>query len=203
MSSLEKLKQALEEEAAAEIETIRVDTEQKVATIKARAEAEAEEVEADILASARKETDEVARRAEAEANLTRRRIMLRAKGELVNEVMRKASDMLVRLPEDRYRAFLVRLLMEAAPTAGSCEVVFNERDRTSIGKSVLAEVGESLRKKGYRVSLTIASQPGTMSGGFRLVGSDSEVDSTFERLLHMASESYEPEIARILFEESR
>lgn len=201
MSSLQKLKQALEEEASGDIASIMAEADKRIAAIKAGAQAEAQRVRAEILASAERDRAELKRKAEAEANLIRRRVMLTSKASLVDGVMHKARGLLADLPSDRYRSMLVTLMVAAAPAEESVQVVFNESDRTRFGKGLLAEAESRLRSQGRHVSLQMSAEPGTMSGGFRLIGTRSEVDSTFERLLHMAGELLEPEIARILFTE--
>lgn len=203
MSSLDKLKQALEEEAAADIRTIEASAEQKVAGIKAAAEAKAEKIKADILSEVQREIDEVKRKAQAEATLLRRRVMLTAKAALVDDVGAQASVMLRNLPADQYRAILAELLVAAAPTDGSIQVVLNEQDRAQFGEDFLAEVENRLRAEGRAVRLELAPQVGAMTGGLRVVGSDFEVDSTFERLLRTVGEACEPEIARVLFSANR
>ena len=101
MSSLTRLKQTLQEEAAAEIKAIQTSTEERVAAIKDAARREADEIKAEILADVAREIADLNRRAEAEAALVQRRIMMKAKNELVDEVMRQAAVMLEELPEDR------------------------------------------------------------------------------------------------------
>lgn len=203
MSSLEKLKQALEEEAAGDIAAILAEADKRISAIEAGAQAEAQRARVEILANAEKDRAELKRKAEAEANLIRRRVMLTSKASLVDAVMHTARDLLADLPSDRYRSMLVALIVTAAQAEESVQVVLNENDRARFGKGLLAEAESRLREQGRHTSLQMSAEPGTMSGGFRLVGSQSEVDSTFERLLHMAGESLEPEIARILFTDAR
>ena len=203
MSSLTRLKQTLQEEAAAEIKAIQTSTEERVAAIKDAARREADEIKAEILADVAREIADLNRRAEAEAALVQRRIMMKAKNELVDEVMRQAAVMLEELPEDRYREYLSRLLFTAVPHEGESQVVFNERDRSRFGSGLLQEVQKALAAKGINVQLRMASETGTMAGGVKLIGADFEVDATIERMLARTGELLEPEIAAILFENER
>lgn len=203
MSSLTRLKETLQEEAAAEIASIQADTKDKVAAIEDTARDKARKAETEIFASIDREIEELDRRTEAEATLMRRRIIMIAKAELADEAMRKAGDMLEKLPEGRYRAFMAKLLQEAVPAEGEVEVVLNARDRSRFGEDLLPELEAALRAQGYRSRLHMASDVGAMSGGFRLRGPDFEVDASLERLLADVSEQLEPEIAQVLFEEHR
>jgi vacuolar-type H+-ATPase subunit E/Vma4 len=203
MFSLKRLRETLQEEATAEIAVIRTDTEGKVAAIEAAARNKAEEVKAEILAGVDQEIEELHRRTEAEARLMRRRISVSAKAELADEAMRRAGVMLEELPEERYRDFLVKLLQEAVPHQGEAHVVLNERDRSRFGDDLLRKVETALTAKGYHIRLRMAPDAGFMSGGFRLIGADFEVDASLECLLANAGELLEPEIARVLFENDR
>ncbi|MGI6082513.1 MAG: V-type ATP synthase subunit E [Limnochordia bacterium] len=203
MSSLTRLKQTLQEEAAAEIKAIRASADERVAAIQDAARKRADEIKAEILADVAREIEELNRRAEAEATLVQRRIMMKAKTELVDEVMRQAAAMLVELPEERYREYLVRLLLAAVPHEGEAQVVLNERDRSRFGDDLLKMVQEALADKEISVQLSMAPQAGTMTGGFKLVGADFEVDASIERILAGTGELLEPEIAAILFGNER
>lgn len=199
MSSLERLKETLREEAAVEIAAIQAENEKKLAAIQAAAQAKAEAAAAEILASVDEDIEEGNRKAEAEAALVRRRIVLAAKAALIDEVMKKASTMLTELPEERYRSFLVKQLEEAVPRQGEVQVVLNEKDRSSFGEALLREVEAAVKAKGYECRLHLATEVGAMSGGFRLIGPDYVIDSSFERVLATVGELYEPDMARILF----
>lgn len=198
MSNLENLKKALADEAAAQAAAVKAEAERRAEALRAEAAERAEGLRAEALAAARRESERLRRQAEAEERLLRRQKLLAAKAELVGRVMETALQRLVELPEEEYRALLLRLFVESAPE-GRVAVALNRRDRERLGQAFLRRAEAELSAHGRRVELSLAPEPAGFKGGFQLKAEGFEVDCAMESLLQREADALEPEVARVLF----
>ncbi len=198
MSNLERLTEVLRGEAAEQAAKIEAEAERRVGEIRAEAEAKAERLRSEARATAQREVERRQRQAEAEARLLRRQTLLAAKAELVRRVMAEALQRLADLPEAQYRALLLRLIAGSAP-AGRVTVALNRRDRERLGEAFVRQAAGELAGRGVRAELVLLPEPAGFAGGVRLAGPDFEVDCSLERLLELAADEVEPEVAKALF----
>lgn len=198
MSNLERLKETLAAEAAAQVAGIQAEAERRARTARAEAEAKAAQIRAEAVAAAEREIALRQRQAEAEERLFTRQAILTAKAGLVEEVLAEARQRLAGLPEPEYRELLTRLIADSVPE-GKVTVVLNRRDHDRLGQAFLGLVAGELAARGHRVELVLAPEPGALDGGAKLVGPDFEVDLSLGRLLERVADSLEPEVAKALF----
>ncbi|MGI5894127.1 MAG: V-type ATP synthase subunit E [Candidatus Merdivicinus sp.] len=203
---LDKIRKNAEEEAAA----LRKQGEEKAeaAAAKIRADAEAE---ADfLLQSAMKTVDEMERREMLMAGLETRKNTLAARRAVMDEAFADAFRQLMNLPEGRWRALILRLVMESAETGTEVlEIPAADREKYEsvpegnlplIGeKSFLKQLNAALKDAGREGKLTLADAPAGIAGGFRLSGPVYDVNASFEMLVSLAREEMEQEIYRMLY----
>jgi vacuolar-type H+-ATPase subunit E/Vma4 len=198
MSNLENLKRALWEEAAQQAAEIEAEAERRTGELAAEAEAKAERLRSEARAEAQREVERRQRQAEAEFRLLRRQTLLATKAELVRQVMAESLRRLTDLPETEYRALLLRLIAAAAP-AGRVIVFLDAKDRERLGEELVRQAARELGTRGARTELVLSAAPEEFAGGVRLAGPEVEVDCSFERLLELAADEVEPEVAQVLF----
>lgn len=124
-----------------------------------------------------------------------RKGVLSQKQALVEESFDRALDTLTQLPEEEYRALLIRLAAEAAG-AGGGELVFSESDRALHGRAVLEGANEKLGRE----ALSLSDETGSFKGGFILRSGSMEVNCSLELILDMKKEELSSRIARMLFD---
>lgn len=198
MAELKQLRETLEAEGATEAARLLAEAEQKAAAIRAEARAAADRQKQSHLAAGRREADVVRRQAEAEERLLHRQALLAAKAAMLVKVAAAAKEAVVNLPAERYEAFLQDLIA-AAGAAGEVQVILNARDRDRLGEALVREAEKRLNAAGNGVRLTLAPASAEMAGGLKLKGTDFEVDCSLERLVALAADELEPDVARTLF----
>ena len=166
--ALELIKSEITRRAREESEKIIMDAEREAQSILSKAEAKAREV---MMASVKPEVEVMRRRILGSAMLEGRKMMLKAKHELVLKVLNAAEEKLRRIAEGGggvdYGEVLFHLLKEAVSGLGEEEVQVsaNERDRSYLNRN-LDRIGERLsRELGRKVKLTVADNPLNCIGG--------------------------------------
>ena len=166
--ALELIKSEITRRAREESEKIIMDAEREAQSILSKAEAKAREV---MMASVKPEVEVMRRRILGSAMLEGRKMMLKAKHELVLKVLNAAEEKLRRIAEGGggvdYGEVLFHLLKEAVSGLGEEEVQVsaNERDRSYLNRN-LDRIGERLsRELGRRVKLTVVDNPLNCIGG--------------------------------------
>lgn len=115
---------------------------------------------------ARDEARALEARLAASAHLEARKQELAAKRSLVDQAVDLAFQRILQLDEERYVAFLVKLLSRA-PMRGQVELVVSQRDRRLL-EPRLDAIQAQLKRAGADLVLTLSGTPGVMDGGFIL-----------------------------------
>ena len=194
MNGIEKLTQQITAEAQTEIDTILAEAREKADAITAEYAQRAEKAAAERLA---KGTEAAAQREErliAMADMERRKDLLAAKQDMVGKAFDKALEQLSSLSDEEYVAMLTKLVI-AASTSGKEKLIFSQKDRTRVGKSVVLAANEALGDG----NLTLSEQTRPMCGGFILSDGAIEVNCTFETLVRLQRGEIAGEVASVLF----
>lgn len=228
MNGIEKITARIAADADQEIAALRTQAQQQADAILADAAAQAKAAGDEILTRGRKAADERLERLQSAAHMETRKLKLAAKQEVLGEAFEKALNDLCALPDEEYIALLTDLVVKASST-GRETLIFSLRDRTRIGRQVVAAANERLVKQhapelpsavtdtkvgaflGRMVNSTTAMVTGTglltlseesrnIMGGFIMVDEDVEINCTFETLVRLERERLEKEIAQILFD---
>lgn len=203
---LEKIRKNAEEETAA----LKKQGEEKAESAATKIIADAEEQAESILQAAMKTVEEMERREMLMAGLETRKNTLASRRSMVDEAFVEAGRQLMQLPEGRWRALILRLVVEAAETGEEIlKVPAADREKYEavpegslpiIGeKSFLKQINAALKDSGKEGKLTLADAPAEMSGGFELCGPVYDVNASYEMLLSLVREESEQEIYRILY----
>ncbi|PKM84604.1 MAG: hypothetical protein CVU86_06565 [Firmicutes bacterium HGW-Firmicutes-11] len=185
----EKIQKAAGEEAAALI---------------AKAQAERD----DILGKASKQADAIRKEMEKKAaqdgilfkerkvsvaELEARKLELATKQTAISRSFALALEQLSSMDQNAYVALLVKAVSEAGVNDG--ELLFNSKDRGSIGQKVVDEVNGNDDK----VKVTLSEDTIDAKGGFVLRKGSMEINATLETMVNAVKEAVTPEVVEALF----
>jgi V/A-type H+-transporting ATPase subunit E len=134
----------------------------------------------------------------AAARMDNARALLAAKGELLNEVFKRAEQRIVQMPDDAYRALMVKLMVQAVQT-GDEEVIVG-KDERRINDDLIKQVNRQLGA-GFRGNLRLSDKRADIKGGFILSRGKVRMNGSVEVLIDRLREAMETELAAELFAE--
>ena len=228
MNGIEKITQRIDQDAQAEIDKILGDARSQAVEILARYEEQARKESQEILARGEKNAAEREERLASVAQMEAKKLTLATKQEMLDKAFELALDRLVSLPDDEYVALLADLAVRAA-TTGREQLIFSQKDRTRVGKQVVAAANEKLvkavspelpesladSKAGAILDkvvsgasallagtgmLTLSEETRPLRGGFILSDGDVEVNCAFETLVRLQRGEISGEVAKVLFD---
>jgi len=195
MKGTEKIIAHIRADAQERSDAILAQAEQQCALIRSDYEKKAKEVYTEKIragvAEAQSRVDGMDRIARMEA----KKGILALKQQMVSESFDKACEMIVALPKEQYTTLLAKLAADASSTKDE-EIIFNERDRKSVGQAV-ADKANKLLGDG---KLSVSAEVGTFAGGLVLRRGSVETKCTAELLVELCRNDMSAEIARVLFE---
>jgi V/A-type H+-transporting ATPase subunit E len=97
------------------------------------------------------------------------------------------------MDQNAYVALLVKAVSEAGVNDG--ELLFNSKDRGSIGQKVVDEVNGNDDK----VKVTLSEDTIDAKGGFVLRKGSMEINATLETMVNAVKEAVTPEVVEALF----
>ena len=127
------------------------------------------------------------------AHMEARKTLLAARQEMLERAYTRALDILCAMPEKEYISALADLISQAAST-GREEVLFNAKDRKTIGEKT---VGAANAKTGMKLKLS--KDTANIRGGFVLRDQNTEVNGSFETLVRLQKNQTAGDVARLLF----
>lgn len=198
--------------AEAIIEKIRENAEREADELRKQGEERAAAAAQAILSQARQEAEAVLKAAsDSAAELSKREKLmtvlesrkntLKSRRTLIDEAFELSYRMLCELPDERKKALLSRLIVEAVDTGDErLEVPVTERPIYETG-GFLEDINKTLRSRGKKGALELSDAPSALESGFRLCGEKYDVDASFRTLLRLERDKCEHEIYRMLFPE--
>lgn len=169
-------------EAREKAEKIAEDAQKRGAAAAAHIEEESAAKCADILA-----------RGESAAELVKRKAVLRAKQEIISQVLLDAKTTLLNLPEDQYFERILKMV-ERYALDGDGEIAFNEKDNARLPKLFEAKLRLASKNR-----LKLSGQPVKIDGGFVLLYGGIEENCSFEALFSDRLEELQDEAQKLLF----
>ncbi|MCL2146543.1 MAG: V-type ATP synthase subunit E [Synergistaceae bacterium] len=192
MGLSDKVKKKIEAEAQEEIKSILAKAENETARLKEETATKVEETKKLYSERFEKERPEILRRREIVANLDVARIQLGTKQNLIGKSFEGAVSVLADLPDDRYLAF-VRKLLEKAVETGK-EVMFIGSSEKKITQDWLNDYNT---KNNTQISLSGERLP--ISGGFVLKNERIDTNCSFEMLVKAIRDDIETDVVTKLF----
>ena len=136
-------------------------------------------------------------RVEAATAMQKRRALLAAKGELVNEALKAAYQKLLNLPDEEYFAFLYRQLARQE-LKGNGELCLNQKDYARRPADFDAKVSAAAAEKGG--TLRVSDQPAAIDGGFILSYGGIMENCSFEAVFESEADRMKDRIREVLFQ---
>lgn len=166
----------------------------------AQIRSEAEKKAGDSVERIRRESDarlaDSKSRAQPAAALTKRQLLLQEKQNLIGEVLEKAKETFLALPEAEYFDTLLALLKKNALSEQG-EILLNERDRKRLPADFEKKAEEAAKAKGG--SLRISEKTREIDGGLILVYEGIEQNCSVDALFETNIEMLQDKIQNILF----
>ena len=166
----------------------------------AQIRSEAEKKAGDSVERIRRESDarlaDSKSHAQSAAALTKRQLLLQEKQNLIGEVLEKAKETFLALPEAEYFDTLLALLKKNALSEQG-EILLNERDRKRLPADFEKKAEEAAKAKGG--SLRISEKTREIDGGLILVYEGIEQNCSVDALFETNIEMLQDKIQNILF----
>ena len=198
MTGLEKILKHIEDEALANVEKILNDAKQKRDSILTEAKEAGTKRCAEIEKKSVEEVHNILNRAKSAAELEERRLILSAKQNMIEQVIQKAMNKLIKLPDDDYFKIILSLIRKYA-TSETGQIIFAETDKKRLPKDFEQRVFEILKDK-KNAELTVANETCDICGGFILSYGDMEVNCSFEALFLAEKENLVDKVRAELFD---
>lgn len=192
MSGLEKITAHLRSDCDAECERIEDSASQSAAVTIAQAQTSANQLIASALSDAEKEAQRIIDGAKSAAALNERRELLKAKVELIDEVLNRAQQYLHALNTEDYFRVLFALAARSRQS-GVGELHLNKRDLARLPDSFTRQLGGGI---------TVSDVTYDIDDGFILVYGDIEMNCTFSALFASTREELKAKACELLFGEN-
>jgi V/A-type H+-transporting ATPase subunit E len=127
------------------------------------------------------------------AELEARKLELSTKQTAITRSFALALERLTSMDQNAYVELLVKAVIEAGVKEG--ELLFNQKDRASIGQRVVDEVNG----KDETVKVSLSEDAIDAKGGFVLRKGSMEINATLETMVNAVKEAVTPEVVEALF----
>ncbi len=199
MSGLEKILKEIHSDAERESREILDKARAEEKDILAQAEKEAAAVKAEAQEKGKNLTATMRERSQSAAALRVRQRMLREKQSLVQETLALAEKQLLERPAAEYFGNLLTLL-KATVQPGAGTLYLSERDLARLPAGFAPQAAALAKEKGG--SLTLASEPRKINGGFVLEYGGIEENCSYAAMFTAERERLEDIISAQLFSRS-
>lgn len=173
----------------------------------AKANAEAEEIKKAAAAACNKIKAEIAaeteaakktakERAESAAAQKKRQTILKAKQDLIAQLLEKAYDSIVFMDNDDYFK-LIETLLGKYSLSKDGEIYFSEKDLNRLPDGFETRIAEIAKKNGG--TLTLSREPRKLDGGFILCYGGIEENCSLEAMFHEQKETLADKVHEFLF----
>ena len=196
MTGLDKIVEQILEEAENESKTILEDANKKAEQIIADAKKEAEKIKANSDEKISMEKLSGENRAKSSADLKKRQTVLKAKQEIINDIISKAHESLINMEDEKYFEMMEKIVDKSVlPKDG--QIVFSERDSKRLPKDFEKKVSDIAKKHGG--SLTLSDKNADIDGGFILVYGGIEENCSISAMFNANKENMADKVNSLLF----
>lgn len=197
MTGLDKILKQIEEEAAANAAKEIASANEKVSEILASAKEEADKKSAAIAEQSRIDIKSALSRGESAANLCEKKMILKAKQEIISDVIAESKRTLLQLPENEYFSVVIKMIEKYALDKDG-QILFNSSDIKRMPENFIDSIKDALKNK-KNANLTIGENSGNLDGGFILTYGDIEINCSLESLFLSARERLQDKVCEVLF----
>lgn len=194
MTGLDRILENIASDARARADEIVEAAKQEVKRIIDEASTEAGAECAGIVEATRHEAELQGKIARSGAELNGRKLMLKMRRGLIDEILAEATAKLKKMPADEYFAILIRLAAKYAAD-GEGEMILSAADKARMPEGFIDSVNKALS----RGSLKIAADTAETDGGFILRYGGIEENCTFDAIAEQERERLSDELDALLF----
>lgn len=196
MTGLDKMIQQILDEANRKAEAILAKSQAEAASIHEQAEKDCQILCEEMTNQATQEQKNLLERAESSGQLKKRQAILRAKQEIINNMIDKAYASALKMDDTDYFVMLTKMLEHyVLPEEG--ELYFNTADLKRMPKDFTETIQKIASDKGG--SLKLAKQDKPIDGGFILVYGGIEENCSFKALFDDKKDALSDKVNRMLF----
>jgi len=196
MTGLEKIVEQILEEANTQSDMILEDAQKKADQIIEDAKVEADKIKAGSVEKASHVKSDGMARAKSSADLKKRQTVLKAKQEIINEVIGKAYNGMIDMEVDRYFHMMERMIGNAVqPKSG--QISFSAKDMERLPAGFAKRVSEIAKAHGGE--LTLADKASDIDGGFILIYGGIEENCSLSAMFHAQKEEMADKLNSLLF----
>jgi vacuolar-type H+-ATPase subunit E/Vma4 len=198
--SLERLLEKIEDDARREGRSFVDAAKQDAERIKKESSEEARRTAEGLRSSFRERGERERTKIMSEALAESRAAYLSAQDRLFEEAFTEAMRLFEELPEERYRVWLKRTILENV-SGNREEIVAAPYDRRLLAEGLLDEVNEAIREKGGETLLTLADEEADFSRGIILRSGNFVNNLSLETLMREVRDRQEEKVLKMLFGE--
>ena len=198
MTGLEKIIQTIQADAKAAADAIISQAKSDADVIMVAARTQADNKCAEIAKKSEVDVKSVLSRAESGAALQEKKFILDAKQQTIFDIIAKAKDKLLTLPDSGYFDVILEIVKNHAHKKAG-KIVFSAADIKRMPKDYNSAINNVLSSI-PGASLTIADETVPLTGGFILVYGDIEENCSFDALFSAAKDDLQDKVNALLFE---
>ncbi len=151
---------------------------------------------ADIAAQSAMDTADYLSRAQSAAELQKRKNILVAKQQIIQDMIERAKQSLYSATPEQYFALVLKMASKyTLPQAG--EIIFSKKDLARLPAQFEPALNEAVQAKG--AVLRISGETREIDGGFVLVYGDIEENCSFSALLEADHDILQDQVHELLF----
>ncbi|MCI8852002.1 MAG: hypothetical protein HFI31_13235 [Lachnospiraceae bacterium] len=196
MTGLEKMISQIVDEATESAREMTAQAEAEAAKIAQAAEADVQKQKEELSKKSQADTEAYMERIKSSADLQRRTAILRAKQDVIAQVLEKAYASLQSMDEDAYFDMLRKMLRKFVQQEEG-EIYFSAADLERMPKSFQADINTIAKEKGG--ALKLAKESRQIENGFILVYGGVEENCTFRALFNTQRDRLQDIIHEKLF----
>lgn len=196
--SLEKILERIQQDAQTEIDKIKSNADAVVDEIMKKAYADAEALKSKLLDEAKNEAEQHKQRIISIEKLDLRKALLDEKQKAIDSAFQKALEGLLKMDINRYRKLLMNMIISNV-TTGDEEIILSKNDKSRLGENFIKDINRQLVKIGKKGSLSLSKDSYDILGGFVMRRGQVELNSSFESLFKSSRDELELEVSKMLF----
>lgn len=197
MSGLDNIVKKIKSNSQDEIELIKKDAEGYRASVLAEAKKDTDKEIKDILDNAKREQAVYEEKIISNGEFKQRNALLKAKGEVIDEVIARALDELKNQDTDVYFDTVLNILKDNVQSKDG-KICFSKTDLDRMPSGFDAKVSEVAKENGG--SLKVDTEPADITDGFILKYGDIEENCTFDAIFDAKRDDLRDLVNKNLFD---
>lgn len=197
MSGLDKIKSQILEEAECTANAYLADAAARAEKITAEAKAEVQAETERMQQKSEAAVKNYAERVASSCDMQRKKAVLKAKQEVISQVLEKAYEKVVELPEEAYFDLMRKMLEKYAQPADG-EIVLSVADAERMPEGFDKEIQKIAEAKGGK--LKVSDETKEMEGGFILVYGGIEENCTIRSMFDAKRDELSDQVQKLLFQ---